>query len=1109
MFEPKAKPTNTSTARNTKIDAAHNRKSSDGLLSDLSRSKTAHDTQPTSEGLDFGLPVYLRQHPSLKIGASDDPRESKARSVARQVSGVDTTRPKSFRPASNHVPAAVRRDVQGRAEGRPIVPSLRSSLENTLHQDLGDVRVHEGAVSARSIGARAFSNGRDVWLAPGESSQDPSLIAHEATHAAQSQSMDPGLIQRQDDSEVAQPDPEWSFDPYSENVAAHTNQELIHRMLAAREWLLNHGIIELDYPAHMILRQRLEGERDFRIGMGHLWLEDVTNDGAVAVVKMISGTNGAIDIVAVENEALLNGPPIDLGFEPIMSLRQFHAFIEEGGFPQVSLEQYLSQASMVQYGADANFLQGADSTGTAYSNYYFGDPFEMAPELDDDTYARAFGIAGSGAYISPRDSGLPRTLGNQSAAGRVGAASEWSYLTSRQNLYGFGATDQNAIVPNHPRTDAGQIFGTRFDDSVKSRTPGSGSYDAANPMSRYGNYLEGHAKLLGTQPDYNGFDLFMQHSARGRTPAKVREQSRLVVDVTDVDGYRSLLADPFANPTGNPNMQAHQYAQIERIYNGVLQDNPIVLNGNGPPLRTVADITSAYQNGRIGLMEYDSYMRIVSSDAIAQVHANPDWGTLQAQAHHDAFGQIHESLRPSLPERHTATRQTGTQTAASPSQIQQFGTYLNRQTQVLAEGGQTLHINPADVPAYQGLLRNPFGHDLTETGRTSRIRNYRRSAVSGVYDAALAQADQVGRPVRSSAGEVFTSVDQIDTALQDGRITTQEHFQLIDQTGQLSARSIAANNPADDAAHRQASRTIADRRRAANAEITSRASPEYMASTLRGGGLRGDVHVAGQYGGRAAILGAVMGGGMEYAFSENGWEDPRTRERVYTAMGREGLRGGLGGATEAVAASQTSRYLLGRGMQIPAGRALAMRLGARAAPGVVDVGFEWYDMATDGRENSTEEVTYRSGRALVIGGTSAVLGSIAGSAAAGAVAGSVVPGVGTAIGFVVGLAVGIGVGLAMSYAIPTYADLQAPRRRPTPRREFMLPDAMCQGGHHRICHAPTGNFEGFGTGTSLLQQYAFEQRNGPDATSGQSQLSPADIEAIRRWIEMADTPDRR
>jgi hypothetical protein len=55
-------------------------------------------------------------------------------------------------------------------------------------RDFSDVRVKSDAEAgdlARTLGARAFTNGRDIWLGRGESINDTRLIAHELTHVVQ------------------------------------------------------------------------------------------------------------------------------------------------------------------------------------------------------------------------------------------------------------------------------------------------------------------------------------------------------------------------------------------------------------------------------------------------------------------------------------------------------------------------------------------------------------------------------------------------------------------------------------------------------------------------------------------------------------------------------------------------------------------------------------------------------------------------------------------------------------------------------------------------------------------------------------------------------------
>ena len=78
--------------------------------------------------------------------------------------------------------------LDARGPGTVIpAPTLRT-LEPRMGIALAGVRVHQGsdaAEKARGLGARAFTQGRDIFLGSGESPDDTSLMAHEATHVVQ------------------------------------------------------------------------------------------------------------------------------------------------------------------------------------------------------------------------------------------------------------------------------------------------------------------------------------------------------------------------------------------------------------------------------------------------------------------------------------------------------------------------------------------------------------------------------------------------------------------------------------------------------------------------------------------------------------------------------------------------------------------------------------------------------------------------------------------------------------------------------------------------------------------------------------------------------------
>lgn len=99
--------------------------------------------------------------------------------------------------------AAVSQAISHPGPGTPLAPAVQGELEPRLGKDLRGVRVHQDGASqrlARSLHARAFTHGQDIWLGEGESPHDLRLMAHESAHVVQQTSGEVGLhtIQRQE-----------------------------------------------------------------------------------------------------------------------------------------------------------------------------------------------------------------------------------------------------------------------------------------------------------------------------------------------------------------------------------------------------------------------------------------------------------------------------------------------------------------------------------------------------------------------------------------------------------------------------------------------------------------------------------------------------------------------------------------------------------------------------------------------------------------------------------------------------------------------------------------------------------------------------------------------
>jgi hypothetical protein len=157
--------------------------------------------------------------PKLAVGPADDEYEREADRVAEHVMRMPdpVSRTRQRAPAivqrvckeceeedkrlqgkaagggGLHVSPEVESQIAGlKGEGHPLPASARAYFEPRFGQDFGGVRVHTGlraAEAARSIGALAFTVGRDVAFAQGQYAPETSvgrrLVAHELTHVVQ------------------------------------------------------------------------------------------------------------------------------------------------------------------------------------------------------------------------------------------------------------------------------------------------------------------------------------------------------------------------------------------------------------------------------------------------------------------------------------------------------------------------------------------------------------------------------------------------------------------------------------------------------------------------------------------------------------------------------------------------------------------------------------------------------------------------------------------------------------------------------------------------------------------------------------------------------------
>jgi hypothetical protein len=124
--------------------------------------------------------------------AESSPLERLASSVGNRAFGMLARDGAGIVPGGRAHPDVEAAIGRARGGGRALDGSLRERLGAPLGDPLADVRVHDDAHAdtlARSVSARAFAVGSDVFFARGEyspgSSAGDRLIAHEVTHVVQ------------------------------------------------------------------------------------------------------------------------------------------------------------------------------------------------------------------------------------------------------------------------------------------------------------------------------------------------------------------------------------------------------------------------------------------------------------------------------------------------------------------------------------------------------------------------------------------------------------------------------------------------------------------------------------------------------------------------------------------------------------------------------------------------------------------------------------------------------------------------------------------------------------------------------------------------------------
>jgi hypothetical protein len=174
----------------------------------LKESRFGHDFSRVRVNTDMPKDIQTK----LTINRPGDEYEREADRVAEQVirsSGLDLQRQADVEKGTELLQAkpAIQRKASGgehsveappivhdvlRSPGRQLDPKTRSFMESRFGHDFSHVRVHadaQASESARAVGARAYTVGRDVVFGSGEYAPatrgGQQLLAHELTHVVQ------------------------------------------------------------------------------------------------------------------------------------------------------------------------------------------------------------------------------------------------------------------------------------------------------------------------------------------------------------------------------------------------------------------------------------------------------------------------------------------------------------------------------------------------------------------------------------------------------------------------------------------------------------------------------------------------------------------------------------------------------------------------------------------------------------------------------------------------------------------------------------------------------------------------------------------------------------
>lgn len=165
----------------------------------IQRMLAQRDTAPEDELQMKRDPGAIQREAAKEEDELQAKRDSAIQRVAQEEDEVqpkrdgDSPLQRSAEPVVGLEGGPVNADIQGRIEskrsgGAPIDGGTRTAMEGSFGESFQDVRIHHDHESDslnRSLGAKAFTTGNDIFFRQDAAPSDRALLGHELTHVVQ------------------------------------------------------------------------------------------------------------------------------------------------------------------------------------------------------------------------------------------------------------------------------------------------------------------------------------------------------------------------------------------------------------------------------------------------------------------------------------------------------------------------------------------------------------------------------------------------------------------------------------------------------------------------------------------------------------------------------------------------------------------------------------------------------------------------------------------------------------------------------------------------------------------------------------------------------------